>query len=113
MSCDENLHKWRGLLGELSAALAALQDAPALHANSPGTNAAGRTAAWAPGLSAVAYGASSRSSSSSSAYEQLEQLTERSKQLLGTAMVLNPGAYCMLLGRNLDTGMPVAYEDEH
>ncbi|WIA09465.1 hypothetical protein OEZ85_008866 [Tetradesmus obliquus] len=28
-------------------------------------------------------------------------------------MVLNPGAYCMLLGRNLDTGMPVAYEDEH
>lgn len=23
------------------------------------------------------------------------------------------GAYCMLLGRNLDTGMPVAYDDEH
>lgn len=92
MSCDEIFQKWRSLLGELSAALAALQDASAPHASPPGTNAAGRTAAWAPSLSAVALGARS-SSSSSSAYEQLEQLTERSKQPLGTAMVLNPGEH--------------------
>jgi hypothetical protein len=79
MSCDEILHKWRSLLGELGAVLVALQDAPA-----------------AQNDTSVARGDSS--SSSSSACEQLEELTERSKQLLGTAMVLNPGDHADVRG---------------
>jgi hypothetical protein len=94
MSCDEILHSWRSLLDKLGSVLVALQGASsAVHADARITEGTGSSYAGGAGSSAAVHGGCSSSSSSSSAFEQLEELTERSKQLLETAMVLNPGEH--------------------
>jgi hypothetical protein len=88
MSGDEILHRWRGMLRELGAALVAVQEAAGVQAKTRGatsSNAFGRAGVT------TAMGSSSSNSRSISVFERLEHLTARSKQLLGTALVLNPG----------------------
>jgi hypothetical protein len=95
MSSDEILYRWRGMLRELSAALVAVQEAAGAQAK-----ARGRTSSSTFGCIGVntATGNGS-SSSSSSVFQRLEELTGRSKQLLGTALVLNPGEDAANLAR--------------
>jgi hypothetical protein len=83
-SGDEILRKWRGMLSELSPALMAVQNASTAQAQASGT-----TSSIKVEFSGEIW--DKCSSSSSSACKQLEELTGRSKQLLGTALVLNPG----------------------
>jgi hypothetical protein len=88
MSGDEILHRWRGLLRELGAALVAAQEAAGARVEARGMTSS--SACGGPGVT-TAMGSGSSNNSSSSAFERLEELTARSKQLLGTALVLNPG----------------------